>query len=363
MRGRHAVPGEVQGLGARLDGARAADLGGHGGAGRGAGRHQPGWRARRGSRIRRSGAACRSWRRDARLAPGRVRRPGGGRKRRSTRIRRCWRISRGWWSRPPRAIRSRRCAGPRRACGSWRRAAGAWAMRSAGSWWPSSWRRRATACRPTARPAKGTAPSGPRRPVPVHQPAGPPVPSGRRSPSSPWTRRRRNWSGDFKNAGREWRPKGQPEPVRVHDFLIPEQGKAIPYGVYDLTRNAGWVSVGIDHDTATLRGPDDPALVAEDGPPALSARALAAHHRGRRRQQRRAGAPVEVGTAAAGRPHAGWRSPSATFRPGPASGTRSSTGCSPTSARNWRGQPLVSLAVIVNLIGGHAHRGRAARAV
>ena len=58
--------------------------------------------------------------------------------------------------------------------------------------------------------------------------------------------------GDFKNAGRQWRPQGQPEPVRVHDFLIPERGKAIPYGVYDLTRNAGWVSVGIDHDTATF---------------------------------------------------------------------------------------------------------------
>jgi DDE family transposase len=53
--------------------------------------------------------------------------------------------------------------------------------------------------------------------------------------------------GDFKNAGRQWRPKGMPAAVRVHDFLIPERGKAIPYGVYDLTRNAGWVSVGIDH--------------------------------------------------------------------------------------------------------------------
>src|SRR5207245_6111438 len=58
--------------------------------------------------------------------------------------------------------------------------------------------------------------------------------------------------GDFKNAGRQWRPTGQPEPVRVHDFLIPERGKAIPYGVYDLTRNAGWVGVGIDHDRATF---------------------------------------------------------------------------------------------------------------
>ena len=58
--------------------------------------------------------------------------------------------------------------------------------------------------------------------------------------------------GDFKNAGREYRPKGQPEPVRVHDFLIPEFGRAAPYGVYDIADNAGWVSLGIDHDTASF---------------------------------------------------------------------------------------------------------------
>ena len=58
--------------------------------------------------------------------------------------------------------------------------------------------------------------------------------------------------GNFKNAGRTWRPVETPEPVRVHDFLIPAQGKAIPYGVYDLHRNEGWVSVGIDHDTASF---------------------------------------------------------------------------------------------------------------
>lgn len=56
--------------------------------------------------------------------------------------------------------------------------------------------------------------------------------------------------GDFKNGGREYSPKGQPEAVRVHDFLIPELGRAAPYGVYDIADNAGWVSVGIDHDTA-----------------------------------------------------------------------------------------------------------------
>jgi len=56
--------------------------------------------------------------------------------------------------------------------------------------------------------------------------------------------------GEFKNVGRELRPQGQPENVRVHDFVIPELGRAIPYGVYDLGTNTGWVSVGIDHDTA-----------------------------------------------------------------------------------------------------------------
>jgi transposase len=60
--------------------------------------------------------------------------------------------------------------------------------------------------------------------------------------------------GDFKNAGREWELKGQPEEVRVHDFKIrePDKGKVAPYGVYDLGRNVGWVSVGVDHDTAAF---------------------------------------------------------------------------------------------------------------
>ena len=58
--------------------------------------------------------------------------------------------------------------------------------------------------------------------------------------------------GDFKNNGREYRPKGDPEVVRVHDFLIKELGRAVPYGVYDLAANTGWVSVGVDHDTAAF---------------------------------------------------------------------------------------------------------------
>jgi transposase len=58
--------------------------------------------------------------------------------------------------------------------------------------------------------------------------------------------------GDFKNGGREWRPKGEPEEVRVYDFVIPELGRVSPYGVYDLASNAGWINVGIDHDTAAF---------------------------------------------------------------------------------------------------------------
>jgi Rhodopirellula transposase DDE domain len=58
--------------------------------------------------------------------------------------------------------------------------------------------------------------------------------------------------GDFKNGGRELRPKASPEQVRVHDFIDPELGRAVPYGIYDIADNKGWVSVGIDHDTAAF---------------------------------------------------------------------------------------------------------------
>jgi transposase len=58
--------------------------------------------------------------------------------------------------------------------------------------------------------------------------------------------------GDFKNPGREWGPQGEPEEVRVYDFPIAGLGRATPYGVYDLRQNAGWVNVGIDHDTAAF---------------------------------------------------------------------------------------------------------------
>jgi len=60
--------------------------------------------------------------------------------------------------------------------------------------------------------------------------------------------------GDFKNGGREYQPKGEPVPVRTHDFIDPELGKVTPYGVYDVERNEAWVSVGVDHDTGEFAG-------------------------------------------------------------------------------------------------------------
>jgi hypothetical protein len=58
--------------------------------------------------------------------------------------------------------------------------------------------------------------------------------------------------GNFKNNGREWRRQGTPELVNIHDFIDPKLKRAVPYGVYDITNNVGWVSVGTDHDTATF---------------------------------------------------------------------------------------------------------------
>lgn len=72
----------------------------------------------------------------------------------------------------------------------------------------------------------------------------------RRQPVISVDTKKKELVGEFKNAGQEWQPKGEPEKVKVHDFPDPELGKAIPYGVYDLASNEGWVNVGITHDTA-----------------------------------------------------------------------------------------------------------------
>ena len=75
---------------------------------------------------------------------------------------------------------------------------------------------------------------------------------GSRQPAISVDTKKKELVGDFKNGGREWCGQGNPAPVRVHDFIDPTKGKAIPYGVYDLAENLGWVSVGVDHDTASF---------------------------------------------------------------------------------------------------------------
>ena len=72
----------------------------------------------------------------------------------------------------------------------------------------------------------------------------------RRQPAISVDTKKKELVGDFKNGGREWHRRGQPENVRVHDFQDKALGKVVPYGVYDILNNQGWVSVGIDHDTA-----------------------------------------------------------------------------------------------------------------
>jgi Rhodopirellula transposase DDE domain len=72
----------------------------------------------------------------------------------------------------------------------------------------------------------------------------------RRQPTISVDTKKKELVGDFARGGEEWQPEGEPEQVRVHDFKDKELGKAIPYGVYDIIHNEGWVSVGVDHDTA-----------------------------------------------------------------------------------------------------------------
>jgi hypothetical protein len=156
--------------------------------------------------------------------------------------------------------------------------------------------------------------------------------------------------GDFKNAGRQWRPKGEPTLVRVHDFLIPTRGKAIPYGVYDLTRNAGWVGVGIDHDTATF-----------------AVRTIGRWWRrmGQPRYRRARSLLITADAGGSNGPRVRlwkWELQELADRtgltitvchlpPGTSKWNKIEHRLFSYISTNWRGQPLVSLAVIVNLIG------------
>ena len=165
--------------------------------------------------------------------------------------------------------------------------------------------------------------------------------------------------GDFKNAGRTWRPAQTPQRVRVHDFLIktPEGGKAIPYGVYDLHRNEGWVSVGIDHDTATFAVQSIRRWWQQMGRPAyreaqsLLITADAGGSNGARLRlwkwelqqlANRTGLAITV----------------CHFPPGTSKWNKIEHRLFSHIAMNWRGTPLVDLATIVSLIGStHSRSG------
>ena len=156
--------------------------------------------------------------------------------------------------------------------------------------------------------------------------------------------------GDFKNAGREWRARGHPEAVRVHDFLIPERGKAVPYGVYDLARNEGWVSVGIDHDTASFAVhairrwwarmgrdayPDTPALLITADAGGSNGPRVRLWKWELQQFATRTGLAITV----------------CHFPPGTSKWNRIEHRLFSFIAMNWRGTPLVNLATIVSLIG------------
>jgi Rhodopirellula transposase DDE domain len=138
--------------------------------------------------------------------------------------------------------------------------------------------------------------------------------------------------GNFKNGGTDYRPKGNPRRVNVHDFEDKRLGKVVPYGVYDVTANAGFVSVGITSDTAEFAVSVDPLLARTHGTTALSEGTRIDDHGRLRRLEWGACAALE-GRAAKARRRDGARSVSTTIRRARRSGTRSSTGCSATSRR------------------------------
>jgi hypothetical protein len=155
--------------------------------------------------------------------------------------------------------------------------------------------------------------------------------------------------GQYKNAGQEWQPAGEPEEVRVHDFPDKKLGKAIPYGVYDVTANEGWVSVGIDHDTAEFavasirhwwqnmgarRFPRaEELLITADGGGSNS-------HRNRLWKVALQRLADEIGLALRVR-H---------FPPGTSKWNKIEHRLFCHITRNWRGRPLTSYEVIENLI-------------
>ena len=155
--------------------------------------------------------------------------------------------------------------------------------------------------------------------------------------------------GDFKNGGRELRPKGEPEKVRVHDFLIPELGRATPYGVYDLARNTGWVSVGMDHDTAAFAVESIRRWWQCMGRPVYpqASRVLITADAGGSNGPRLRLWKVELQKLA---DETGLRIAVCHFPPGTSKWNKIEHRLFSFISQNWRGKPLLSFEVIVNLI-------------
>ena len=163
----------------------------------------------------------------------------------------CWWRWTGWSTLTPAATPRARCGGPASPPGSW-------PGRSHRSRPPGQRRHRRPAAQAAGLSAAahgqvlgGRPATRPGRPVPLPQPAGQ-GPPGRWAAGGQRDTKKKELVGRYSNGGRDWRPAGEPERVSVHDFPDPQLGKAIPYGVYDLGRNSGWVSVGVDHDTAAF---------------------------------------------------------------------------------------------------------------
>lgn len=156
--------------------------------------------------------------------------------------------------------------------------------------------------------------------------------------------------GDFKNAGREWHLKGKPELVRVHDFKDKQLGKAIPYGVYDLRLDEGYVNVGIDHDTAQFAANSIRSwwehLGAERYPHAtqLQITADCGGSNGNRTKLWK----LELGKLA---DEIGLEIAVCHFPPGTSKWNRIEHRLFSFITMNWRGKPLTSLETIINLIG------------
>ena len=161
--------------------------------------------------------------------------------------------------------------------------------------------------------------------------------------------------GDFKNSGQDRRPQGKPEKVRVHDFVIPELGRAAPYGIYDLAQNTGWVSVGIDHDTASFAVATIRrwwyAMGQEKYP--HSKRLLITADGGGSNGSRLRLWKLELQTLA---DETGLAIAVSHFPPGTSKWNKIEHRLFSFISKNWRGQPLTSLQVIVSLIAGTTTR-------